>query len=73
MMRILDAPEGIDPDTATTLVPWDGKDLAAVQIATFRLPRPFGAPAAQVDRDWDLTVNGMPVAVGQFIAITRDA
>jgi hypothetical protein len=51
---------------------WDGKDLAAVQMATFPLPRLFGRPAAEVDANWNLTIYGTPVQVGDLITVTGD-
>jgi hypothetical protein len=50
---------------------WDGKDFAAVQIATFWLPRVEGRPAAEVNKHWDLTILGTPVAVGTMITVTK--
>lgn len=51
---------------------WDGKDLAAVQMATFPLPRHHGRPAAEVDAGWNLTVHGVEVQVGDLITVTGD-
>jgi hypothetical protein len=51
---------------------WDGKDLAAVQMAAYPLPRVFGRPAAEVDADWNLTVHGAEVRVGDLITVTED-
>jgi hypothetical protein len=48
---------------------WDGKDLAAVQIATWPLPRRNGRPAAEVTKDWDLFINGTFVPTGSLIVV----
>jgi hypothetical protein len=49
---------------------WDGRNLAAVQIATAVVPRVHGRPCAEVDAEWNLTVAGVPVPAGAAIAIT---
>jgi hypothetical protein len=51
---------------------WDGKNLAAIQMATRRVKREHGRPAAEVDESWNLTINGDPVAVGSFIMTNDD-
>jgi hypothetical protein len=43
---------------------WDGKDFAAIQTITADIPRRNGRPAAEVDKDWNLTVLDVPVPVG---------
>jgi hypothetical protein len=56
---------------------WDGKDLAAIQAATGWIRRENGRPAAEVDRDWNLTVKfgpepgaqRAPVRVGEHIQV----
>jgi hypothetical protein len=53
-------------------VRWDGQDLAAVQIATWPLPRRSGRPAAEVTADWDLTINGRFIPTGSVITVTSD-
>lgn len=50
---------------------WDGKDLAAVQVATARLPRVQGRPAAEVDKDWNLKLLGVPVELGTRISVSE--
>jgi hypothetical protein len=55
-----------------TVTLWDGKNLAAVQMATCKARREHGRPAAEVDEAWNLTVNSMPVPVGSFIMTTDD-
>lgn len=51
-------------------IPWDGKNLAVIQLATLHL-RVQGAPAAHVDRDWNLTVSGKPVAIGEVLHVSQ--
>lgn len=57
--------------SARTVV-WDGKDLAAIQVLTFGLPRVHGVPAAEVDAEWNLTVQGVPVLIGQDVTVWDD-
>jgi hypothetical protein len=51
---------------------WDGKHLAAVQMATFPLPRRNGRPAAEVDANWNLAICGITVQIGDLITVTQD-
>lgn len=51
---------------------WDGKDFAAVQIATWPLARTSGRPAAEVTPEWDLFVNDEFVPTGSVITVTSD-
>jgi hypothetical protein len=39
---------------------WDGKNLAAIQMATGWIPREHGRPTAEVDREWNLTLKVSP-------------
>ena len=48
---------------------WDGKNLAAIQMLTCKLSRKHGRPVAEVDRDWHLTVLGIPVPVGSSVQL----
>jgi hypothetical protein len=48
---------------------WDGKNLAAIQVATAIVPRFYGRPCAEVDPYWNLTLHGEPVEVGDTIMI----
>lgn len=50
-------------------VTWDGKNLAAIQMAASRVPRVHGRPAAEVDADWHLTVCGFPLVPGDAIEV----
>jgi hypothetical protein len=49
---------------------WDGKDLAAIQMATAGIPREHGRPAAEVDAEWNLTVAGVPLWPGDAIEVS---
>lgn len=51
---------------------WDGKDLASIQELTFSLPRVHGRPAAEVDAEGNLKVQGAPVLVGQYVTVFDD-
>lgn len=46
-------------------VTWDGKDLAAVQSLL-----PHGS--YEVDRDWNLTITGIPVIPGMSVTLEDD-
>jgi hypothetical protein len=59
------------PDAIRSAV-WDGRDLAAVQMATYPLPRESGRPLAEVDADWNLAVHGVEVRVGDVITVFED-
>jgi hypothetical protein len=56
---------------------WNGKDFAAVQKATFHLPRVYGRPAAEVKKQsekerkngFELTIQGKEVPYGSKITI----
>lgn len=55
---------------ADVAVRWDGKNLAAVQMACVTVPRVHGRPCYEVDKDWNLTLAGSPVPVGAVITVT---
>ena len=59
-----------EQDTVVRVARWDGRDLAAVQVATALLPRTEGRPAAEVDADWNLTVYGIAVALGAEVVVS---
>jgi len=56
--------------TPSRSVTWDGKNLAAVQALAALLPRTEGRPVAEVDKDWNLTVAGIPVMIGATVTVT---
>lgn len=60
-----------EQDDPVRVAVWDGKDLAAVQVATALLPRVHGRPAAEVDGpEWNrLTVCGTTVPHGYVVVV----
>lgn len=60
-----------EPELTKRTAVWDGKDLAAIQTATWLLPRIHGRPAAEVDPQWNLTINGMPMRISDRIVVVR--
>lgn len=47
---------------------WDGRNLAVIQMATCKIPRRAGRPAAEVDEDWNLTILDQPVPRGHIVS-----
>jgi hypothetical protein len=58
-------------DSPVRVARWDGRDLAAIQVATALLPRVHGRPAAEVDGpEWGrLTVCGTTVPAGFVVVV----
>jgi hypothetical protein len=50
-------------------IPWDGKNLAVIQMAFVNHPREQGRTAYEVDENWNLTVYGELVPVGSVIEV----
>jgi hypothetical protein len=53
----------------STTVTWDGKNLAAIQALLPASSRDDRVITYHVDKDWNLTVAGIPVLVGQQITV----